>query len=358
MSNIIEYYLPEKVFKLTIKYFIKEELTIREDRADTKILECYIQDDIALDLLLLPEFNKKCTYDYSKFKSFWYQTTFTVCYDENGAGLLQSINTESNPILKDVIKGTVDFASSLLKLGIGIPLAAPPVEEQPTEMVETRERTISIVHTIRTAEMLIAPDKSFYYKIINSPFNQKNNVKFPDVELIIKPYGMSKVVEWQDQAIKDSTKIFYRDPVLCNVRVLIRNNSSINEQEVINEYDYFPQFGELNTIMLTKGNMLNKTGNVIEFSKNTGGLQKIGLTTESHIKETVENSNSTVGTISKLVSDIKANKELGEQDKKAKVGDTETKLRIEQEKEIEELKKLKELLELRAEVSKLQGITL
>ena len=211
---------------------------------------------------MFPDYKLKAVFDYTKCRSSWYhlyQSTFEVSFDDNGAGILQSINSESTPVLKDVIIGTVAVASSIVKLLVGAFLAEPATEEEILQ-IETRERIITETYIIRTGKMACNDNSCSY--TLPKPDVGDTDIKVPEIEILIKPDKSLKFkaeennslatiakVEVGDTNIKvpeikpnrplkdyaepknrtSEERIFYREPILSNIQVIIRDNGFIKE---------------------------------------------------------------------------------------------------------------------------------
>ncbi|RDV16872.1 hypothetical protein DXT99_01800 [Pontibacter diazotrophicus] len=357
MNNAIEYYLPERVFKLTVKFLVKQELTYNENYEVIKIKlkDCYIQDDLLLEPLLHPVYTHKYIFDYSKYRSFWYQLSFEAQFDEEGAGILQSINIESTPVVKEIISGVVDVASSLIKLGTGTFLTAPPAEAELIK-VETIERTLTETYLIKIGDM--ESEEGGYSLTLPKPVIGDSIFQVPTIEVFIKPNQVFEKEQNTANVITSKEGIFYREPVLSNIKVKVLNNGSIKEQNVIDEYSFFPQFGKIMPLKLTAGNILNKAGSKVSFSKTTGGIEKFSLTTESTIKETLDSSHTSVNAINTLVGELqnikkeKAAKTI--EKNKAEIIEKEAKVKAEDDKELESLKREKEILDRQKEIIKIK----
>lgn len=353
MSNIIEYYLPERVLKLTVKYLVKQELTYNEnnDLVEVKYKDCYIEDDLLLEPLLYPDYTRKYIFDYSRYRNFWYQLSFEAQFDENGAGILQSINIESTPVVKDIISGVVDVASSLIKISAGAFLAAPPAEAELLK-VETTERTVTETYFIKIEEMTVK--NGAYSLTLPKPVIGDSNIHVPTIEVLIKPNRIFEQEKNTANVITSKDGIFYREPVLSNIKVIVLNNKSIKEQNIIDEYNFFPQFGTVIPLNLTAGNILNKAGSKVSFSQTTGGIEKFALSTESKIKETLDSSHTSIEAITKLLNDLKDNRkekvEEIEATKNAKLEEKKTNVKVEEDKILNGLIKEKEILEKRKEI--------
>ncbi|PPK87753.1 hypothetical protein CLV84_0704 [Neolewinella xylanilytica] len=353
MNNTIKYYLPERVLKLTVNYVVKQELTFneKEEVATMKYRDCYIQDDILLEPLLHADYQCKYIFDYSRYRSWCYNLSFEAEFDENGAGILQAINIETTPVVKDVIVGVVNVAVSLAKLGTTAFLVDSPTHEEPLN-VEVIEKTFTETYLIKTGDM---NEKDGSRSIqLPKPNVGDLNTKIPTIEVFIKPNKIIRQKKKSKNICVSKTEVYYREPILSNVKIKVLNNGDIQEQTVINEYIYFSQFGATIPLQISFGKFFNKASSKVSFSKATGGLEKFALTNESKIKETVDDFSTSLNAMNTTVGEWhKSKKEkVAEIEKKNKVksDDRKEKLKNLADKELNDLIKKKGFLEVEKKI--------
>ncbi len=350
----VAYFLPKKIIYVTVPFNIIEKRLYKVDRQtgqlanepEKTVTTVKINGDIKVESKLFPSAIKSVDLDPlgKGGKSF----NFDITFDENGNGMISTVNASQTPVTSDIIKGTVSIVGSVIKLATGV-FGFGEGEEQPEFQEITTEQNINETRAIE----LINGDP---YSLVIKPNTRVTNIAGtkPTVEVrITKIVQEAGAVSGGAGSSNSGIELHYRIPAEHSLQVIIKDNQLIKEQEVINERILVPQTGNEVTLLIP---ILKRKKTVdIGFDKETGNLSKYGLKKESQLSENTEAISNAIGTLNTEISGLKtaleAKKEKEEEDRKKKEEENRNK---DIKDEIDRLKLEKDKLDLIIEKQKLK----
>lgn len=312
----VGYFLPKKIIYISVPFTISQDKLFKLDQATGQpeggpikfVTTVKVEGDIKIETKMYPFMYKTLNLDPlgKAGRSF----NFDVKYDQNGNGVISTINASQTPVTSEIITGTVNIISSALKLVSGMHGYSggnelPTTIEQTTEqkIVETRaveiisDQTVglTIKPEILAATTVVQPLPSVVVTITkeSDPAIEydKEMVKSDNTDEAIKRNGVSGI--W----------VFYRVPAVHLIQVKVLNNQLIKEQEIINQTLLIPQTGT--EVMLSIPILKKKKTFSVGFDPETGNLSTYGLKKEAQVNENLTSINSGIGSLSTELINLK-----------------------------------------------------
>ena len=355
----IPYFLPHKdysanvVFTLTdVKVFKKGDILNRKNllRHFTRVS---IEEPIKVEGRMRWASDEAYYFDFSNLGKGGKSFSMDFGFNSEGIGTISSFNGIQEPILADIIQGTVSVASAIVTaVANGLnPMGFDGINDEKevaikeVQKIEVQKILNIDTENIITIDNLISGSKNYKYKFSDSTSIDFYNFITPVPTVSIRFTELSNSKNkinsgTVDGEVVSGSKIFYKIPAPFLLSATVSENLFAKQYKAIEQVVYLPQKGKKESIPieLTKG----KRTLEISFNPTTGNLSKYTLKKESNLKASLNQLKSSTDELSTSIKNFqKAQFEKNKDDSEQKELE---KLRLEIDK-LRLLKEKKELLE-------------
>lgn len=300
--DFIRYFLPEKVFYITLTY-TKVSTKITDKKGNILQEKTVIKqlDPVTVESKIIPG-NLSYGLDLTGFNSGGRSYSAELVFDDNGCGILTSINGSQEPVSSEIIKGTFSIINAVAKIAAisGISGLAPSRTKNVYDTAKI-EQKITEKSTLLVRSKL--KDTSFTLFTFDTEDPSKPLTVTLNLQKIKSPSSVKSVAPIND----DVPGIMYRIPAKFQMDVVVENYMLAERNAIISEIVFIPQCGKLSYIPfpIRKG----KKTIQVSFNPSNGNLSKYSIKKESTVKTSMADIKSSVDDLSGSLNNVMKTKE-------------------------------------------------